>query len=300
MIRSIVRPLIAVALVVSITVVAALPAMCQDDPVFLVKDFPDGIVQEQPTALFDEGNLYEYINGQAVFYLGYQFKRLEHGFYRRGDATFYVDVYELGSPLSAFGAYRQQKEEGTESMGVGAESAITDYLAVFHKGPYYVEIIPMDSGDDDVRDMTLVAGHAAATISGDTGLAPEIGLFPSEHRVEGSERYVDENLISYSFMGRGLVARYSLPGQEKELRLFIAMPGDDAAADTIVATYREKLSDPQTVTVAPGVPGVAGTEPYRGTTMLAKVGGSVIGCLGVEDSDAAIKLMATVAKSLGN
>ncbi len=276
---------------------AAIPAEEKGNPVFLTGPLAGGIEQAQPTVIYVPGDLYEYIDGQAVFYLAYNFKRLEHGFYKVGNATFFVDVYELGSPLSAFGAYRQQKEEGANDLGIGAGGAITDYLAVFHKGPHYIEIIPMDSGDDDIRDMTRIAEQVAGRIPGGTALPREVGLFPDSRLVPGTERYVDENLISYSFMGRGLVAEYDIPGQDKPVRLFMALPTDPAAVGRIMTAYRERFTESEPVSVG-GREGTAGQEPYRGTTVIVQLKTAVIGALGVENRDAVLPLLTALADNL--
>lgn len=313
MVKNILHAGLALALTGAFIAITPVPARAADDtdeapaaaisaeekgaPVFLTGPLAGGIEQAKPTVIYGPGDLYEYINGQAVFYLGYNFKRLEHGFYKIKNATFFVDVYELGSPLSAFGAYRQQKEEGANDLGIGTEGAITDYLAVFHKGPHYIEIIPMDSGDNDMRDMKLIAEQVAGRIPGRTALSREVRLFPADHLVPGSERYVDENLISYSFMGRGLVAEYIIPGQDKPARLFMALPTDPAAVGRIMAAYRERFTESEPVTVG-GREGTTGQEPYRGTTVIVQLKTAVIGALGVENRDMVFPLLAAFADNL--
>jgi len=261
-----------------------------EEPQFLKQTFPGGFKLKEPVKFYDAGNLYEYIDGQAVFYISYRFRKLEHGYYERGNGTFYVDVYELGGKLSAFGAYRQQREEDAEMLAAGCEGAITDYLAVFYKDRYYVEIIPMESVGDIVESMKLLAGHVAGLIPGDTELPPELELFPKEGLSAGSERYVDENLISYSFMGRGLVARYRLPGNENEIRLFIAIAENDAKAREIFRAYRDKLGGASPVSIGE-TKGTKGKEPYRGITIVTAWKNYVFGCLDVEDEGKTIDLL---------
>ena len=268
-----------------------------EEPLFLKESFPGGFSLKEPVKFYDAGNLYEYINGQAVFYLSYRFNRLEHGYYKNGGSEFYVDVYELGSRLSAFGSYRQQREDGAGELDVGCEGAITDYLAVFHKGKYYVEIIPMGSGTDDLSAMKILAGHVEKNIPGETELPPEVGLFPKEALIPGSERYVGENFLSYSFMGRGLVARYLLEGEDKEIRVFISLADNDNKAQKIFEEYREKLQSSSLIKIG-DLEGTKGKEPYRGTTMLASWKQFVFGCLGVEHEMKAIDLLKAVHLNL--
>jgi len=268
-----------------------------EEPRFIKKSFPGGFNIKEPVKFYDPQALYEYINGQAVFYLSYGFKRLEHGFYEKGDAMYYVDIYELDSGLSAFGALRQQREASSDDLGIGAEGATTDYLTVFFKGNFYVEIIPMSSVPDDRELMKLLAGHVEKLIPGSVELPHEVDLFPKEGLVPGSERYVDENLISYSFMGRGMVARYLPKNEKKEIRLFIALTDTDEKAQTIFNEYREKLQNPFTVKIG-DIQGIKGIEAYRGTTVVSFWKDYVFGCLNVENESNAIDLLNTLLLNL--
>lgn len=268
-----------------------------EEPRFLKPPFPDGFSQKEPVKFYDPGNLYEYINGQAVFYLGYRFKQLEHGFYGIGESTFYIDIYELGSRLSAFGSFRQQREEGAAGLSIGCEGSILDYLTVFYKGNYYIEIIPMSSGTDDQASMKLLAEYVEKNIPGSSEIPPEVMLFPKEELIDGSERYVDENLISYSFMGRGLTARYLSKGEEKEIRIFIAIADNETNAKDIFEEYRTKLQNPSPVNIG-SLEGIKGQEPYRGTTILSTWKQYVFGCLGVENETKSVDLLNAVLLNL--
>ena len=264
---------------------------------FIKESFPDSFTLKEPVNFYDPGNLFEYIDGQAVYYLSYGFTKLEHGFYQKGNATFYVDVYELNSRLSAFGAFRQQRESSAADIKIGCEGAITDYLTVFYKGNFYVEIIPMTSGDDDVGSMKLLAGHVVKLIPGAVEFPPEVGLFPQKGLIRGSERYVDENLLSYSFMGKGLVAQYLIEGEEKEIRVFISLTDNEKMAQDILKEYYGKLQSPSSIKIG-DLTGFTGKEPYRGTTMLASWKQLVFGCIGVENEMKSIDLLNAVHLNL--
>ncbi len=206
----------------------ALNAAGAEKALFLKDTFPDGFKLKEPVRFYNQGDLYEYIDGQAVFYISYGFKRLEHGVYVSGKKEYTVDVYELASRLSAFGAYRQQRDESSGELKVGVEGSTIEYLTTFYKGSHYIEIIPAGSESEDVPTMKKLASHVAAAIHGETELPPEVGLFPQKDLIAGSERYVDENLLSYSVMGRGLTAHYN-QGGDTELRVFLALPADHLA-----------------------------------------------------------------------
>jgi hypothetical protein len=260
-----------------------------EEALFLGKSFPDGFALKEDVRFYDQGNLYEYIDGQAVFYISYGFKRLEHGVYVTGDKEYTVDVYELASRLSAFGSFRQQRDSDAAPMKVGVEGATIEYLTVFYKGCHYVEIIPAGTSSEDVPTMRKLAEHIAAVIPGETELPPELGLFPAVGLSEGSERYVDENLLSYAVMGRGLTANYS-QGGDSELRVFIALPADAASAKKVYDGFVEKIKDSSLQTLEKAQ-GMRGESPYRGTAFIYLRDRFVFGCLGVKNEDAAKKVM---------
>ena len=106
---------------------------------FLSDNFPDGFKRQGDVRYYNPGNLYEYINGQAVFYISYGFKNLEHGTYHNDGKEYTVDVYELKSRLSSFGAYRQQRDDDSAGLNAGVEGSVIDYLATFYKDNYYIE-----------------------------------------------------------------------------------------------------------------------------------------------------------------
>lgn len=264
---------------------------------FIKQTFPGGFSLKEPVVFYGPQALYEYINGQAVFYLSYGFKRLEHGFYQKGDATYYVDVYELGSRLSAFGAFRQQREVDADKFNIGCEGAVTDYLTVFYKGNFYIEIIPMSTESDDMEIMRQLAGHLEKLVPGEVVLPPEVSLFPEKGLIAGSERYVDDNLISYSFMGRGLSARYLPEGQKKEFRVFIALADSIENAEKMITEYKSKLG--KLPNVFSELKLFIGKEQYRGVIMLSSYENYVFGCLDVTNQRNAVDVLSSLLGNIG-
>jgi hypothetical protein len=253
--------------------------------------------QVEPPVVYTQKDLYEYINGQAVFYFSYGFTRLEHGYYSRGDTTYYVDVYELGSDLSAFGAFRQQREEDAAPLKIGAEGAQTDYLTVFWKGNRYVEIIPMSSGDPDLSGMQFIAREIDKKIKASLTLPKELSLLPGNTLKKGSERYVDENLMSYSFMGRGLTGVYSSPDGAGDFRVFISMAENESVSGKIFSEYSGKLEEQTKVKIG-NKEGLKGKEPYRGTTIIAREGRFMYGAVDVKNEKAALGILEQVQQNL--
>ncbi|HDY89916.1 MAG TPA: hypothetical protein ENH82_17580 [bacterium] len=267
----------------------------------LPEQLPDGFKITKPVAYYNPGNLFELINGQAVFYLSYGFIKLEHAFYEKDSAIYTVDIYELADRLSALGSFHQQKDGDASYLDVGCEGYIIEYLTVFYKDRYYIEIIPMESGDDDITDMKLLAEHVEKRIPGTSEIPPELVLLPDDNKVSGSERYFGENLISYSFMGHGLTARYRQKQDDKELTFFISFTDSEQEAQKIYDVFAEKLQKPATVTHnSPGITigGLSGTMPYRGNTAIFTYKHYTFGFLGFTDFEETVILTGKLFQNL--
>jgi hypothetical protein len=267
-----------------------------EEALFLKQSFSGGFTLKEPVRFYNPGDLYEYINGQAVYYMSYGFKRLEHGVYTIDDKEYIVDVYELASRLSAFGAYRQQRDSEAENADIGVECAVLDYLTTLYKGKYYIEIIPAGTGSEDPQTMKKLAAQVTEMVPGETDLPPEVNLFPEENLIEGSERYVDENLLSYSVMGNGLTAHYKQPG-DSDLRVFLALPEDTAAAKKVYDGFLEKIED-TSLRKLEKAQGIKGTTPYRGTAIMYLRDRFVFGCLSVQDEEYARTVLEALYEKL--
>ena len=247
----------------------------------LPEQFPDGFKVTKPVEYYDPGNLYELINGQAVFYLSYGFVKLDHAYYEKDGDSYKVDVYELADRLSALGSYRQQKDEDTTEMNVGTEGYVIDYLSAFYKEKYYVEIVPMDEGD--ITEMKHLAGYVEKSIPGTTEPPQELKLFPQDGLIPNSEMYFGESLLSYSFMGKGLSAMYKQEQDNKEIRIFISLKESEKQAKITVEEFRERLEKNISwiennfgdITVS----GVSGTLAYRGNSVIFSYDKYVFGCI---------------------
>lgn len=285
----------ALTLFCAIFVFSSASGVRAEEPQFLKPSFPDGYTRSEEVRYYNPGNLYEYINGQAVFYLSYKFTRLEHSAYKKGEDEYTVDIYELGSPLSSFGAYRQQRDMDAENLGYGVEGAIIEYLTTFYAGKYYVEIIPRTTAAEKVDVMRGLAGHIAGVIGEPDTLPAELALLPKNGLVGNTERYVDENLLSYSFMGRGLTADYNQSGSDRAMRVFVSFAGDTAG--DMYAEFNGKLKGSKSIDIG-DEKGVIGDTPYRGTGIAVRWKGYVIGALSVDNEQAAVSVLTQLLANL--
>jgi hypothetical protein len=251
--------------------------------------FPGGFSRTKAVEFYNKGNLFELINGQAIFYLSYGFEKLSHAFYQKGSQTYKVDVYQVQDELSAMGCFREQKDEEASTLAVGTEGYLMEYLAAFYKGIYYLEIVP--TGDGKADDLKSLATQLAGIIPGKTSLPREMGVFPKQGIVAGSETYFGESLLSYSFMGRGLSANYTQTGSDKELRVFFAIAAAPDSARNIQKEFNSKLTNAGSLTITGASAGIRGELPYRGESWLFTWDRYAIGAIGVANKEQATAIL---------
>ena len=256
--------------------------------VTLPETFEGGFRLDRPVTSWNPGNLFELIDGQAVFYLSYGFTNLQHAFYQSGDGLYKVDVYRVRDRLSAMGCLREQRDDTAEPLAIGAEGYLLDYLAAFYQENHYVEIVPETGGTR--AGMTTLAGQIAALLPGGTDAPAELALFPRERLIEGSETYFGSDLLSYSFLGRGLSAEYRQDGTDRALRVFVSFAENPDSARAMQAAFASRLTGAADVGLN-GIAGTAGTLPYRGDSMLFAKGNFAAGCIGIADRALALDIL---------
>ena len=71
---------------------------------------------------FDADTLWEYINGQADFFIDYGFVRVDTAEYRpdRESGSVVLEVYEMRRPQEAFGIFAAERTSGDRSIEVGS------------------------------------------------------------------------------------------------------------------------------------------------------------------------------------
>jgi hypothetical protein len=82
----------------------------------------------------------------------------------------------------------------------------------FWKGPYYVKLVSHTAGPGTGEALLGVARSVATRIPGRFGPPPLFGLFPEEHRVIGSERFIPRAFLGQSYLARGYQVDYDRGG----------------------------------------------------------------------------------------
>jgi hypothetical protein len=192
---------------------------------------------------YTPGNLYTYIDGAADEFITYGFESLHGAEYactadRQDSIT--VDVYDMGSALSAFGMFTSKKDPSSASLGIGAESFGNEQLVVFYKGRFYVEIQTRISGAGNRPVPQTAARMVASRIPGNNSRPGVLGLFPATGRVPGSENYVVGGILGHAFLPRGIASDYRVKGEL--MKAHIVLFPDPVQAGAAFDEYKKNLA----------------------------------------------------------
>jgi hypothetical protein len=181
---------------------------------------------DTPVETYQPRNLWELINGAADAFVSYGLIEMRAMECSQGDLRFSVHVYDMGSPLNAFGIYRTENPPLGDSHKLGAEAQFSDYLTVMLTGRYYVKVESIKGKTDEASSRSLLE-ELLGSLGGGSDWPPELGRLPSKGRLDESEFFVKTDFLGLSQLKDCLFARY----REGELnyRLFI-IPGHQPEA----------------------------------------------------------------------
>jgi hypothetical protein len=226
-------------------------------------------------------NLYSYIDGAADMFIAYGFVKLQGAEYvdtADKQESMTVDMYDMGSPLSAFGIFNSKKDPESPSLNIGAGSCGTEQFVIFYKDRLYVEIQPRIARDKNKPVPVITAQKIAARIPGTTNPPREIQYLPALNKVPGSENYVTGGILGHAFLPHGLVSDYRFNGET--VKAFIAMFPTEKDSSAAFERYKAYLKEAgETVTAGEGgsEKGFNAKEKYHGHVIVVNQGCFIAG-----------------------
>ncbi len=195
---------------------------------------------------YNPDNLYEYIDGEAELYLSYDFKELATLTYFWGnvdDTSFVVDIYDMGTPLSAFGLYSNYRYPDYNYEKIGTEATVSDFSIKFYQGKYVVELKAGAASNKIKNAMRTVAQKVSERIKEPAEPPSTLNRLPPKNQIDKTLRYARKNMLNHAFLPGGLEARYRIKG--KEVTGFIVFFENHGAAKTAFGKLRDffKKSD---------------------------------------------------------
>lgn len=234
----------------------------------------------QPYGFLPE-NLYEYINGEAEFYIAIGFIELKGANYTSvagGKETVTIDIYDMGNKLNAFGVFQSKRGGQVSALNVGAASMGSDDYFAFYKDRFFVEIQAYITGEKQKHGVQTLAASIAARLPGDNIPPSELFYLPEKNRIAGSERYITGGILGHAFLDRGMVCDYRIQGQK--IKAFVAMLPSPRDAVNAVKQHRSFLlkSGKKCLPFDGGSHhGFVSEEPYHQKIIEAQVGAFVVG-----------------------
>jgi hypothetical protein len=221
--------------------------------------------------VFDADNLWEYIDGAAELYVGYDVQTCTTGDVSSGDLVVTLDLYDMGDPLNAFGVFsRERTGERTAVSGATEARVSPPYLALLLKGSTYAKVNVLEGELTEQNARTLLEG-LAAQLPGDAALPVELERLPREGRVAGTEGFQREGYLGLTELTHCVYADYADGGETWEG--FVVLAGWEGLAE-------------QWDQVEHGGEEILYTEiPYRGFAGVKRTAEGILGVAGAPDRE---------------
>lgn len=246
---------------------------------------------EGETQFFDQENLYDYINGASDFYLGYKFQDLWVVDYKnKVDQMLSLELYRHGDAMQAFGIYTEERPLEANVLKVGAQGFGDENAIFFQADDYYIKVY---NGRAKVAkaDLIAFANSVAKLICEDCELPSQFKWFPSDGRVDLSERYMSENFMGITGFNGACTVKYK--HLNDKFRLF-AYQGTDKKCRYILSKYFERLKHKKKLKEKV----YSFDDPYLGNVLLAYKEGVIVGMLDAKQPDAHLELLNQLLDSI--
>jgi hypothetical protein len=189
-----------------------------------------GLAAVNETLFYSASNLYMYINGAADAFLQYDFEALIHQEFKGGEDEVTVDIYDMGTPLNAFGIYSAERSPQNSYLEIGAQGYRDQFILNFLQDRYYVKLSAFADEQITPELLQKTAQALSRRIEGEKTLPQPLALFPQEKRVPYSEKYVTKSPLGYDFLAPAWTAQYRFGEEESTLVLSAAGTPEEAAA----------------------------------------------------------------------
>ena len=246
---------------------------------------PDGWTAVDQEYRYGRDNLWEYINGAAELFLTYRFKELVVADFEKGEEAVTVSVYDMGSPLDAYGVYETEKPAEAELLNDAGLVGVLQppYRGILIKDRHYVKI---EAGGGDISAEALLGAllDVANGLPGENGLPSELTALPTEGRVPGTVAFAGSDFLGLEDLKACLHAEYK-DADGNDYGLFVMKPTDPFLRNESGKWALSATGEHMTFTRE---------IPYRGVVILMGDPEQKIGVSGFEDVEQAAKLLKTL------
>jgi hypothetical protein len=188
---------------------------------------------------YEADNLWEYINGQADFFIDYGFVQVDTAEYRNDQesSSVVLEVYRMGRPQEAFGIFAAERTRDDRPLEVGAMAYLGTNVLGFWQAEQYVKLTSFDDGTAVEQMLISLAEEISSRLPSQGPELETLLLFPEEGRVEASERFIPKNFLGQPYLADAYRVDYAYGGQK--LQLFVV----DNGSPTEAQNYFKRLED---------------------------------------------------------
>jgi hypothetical protein len=205
--------------------------------------FAEGWVLKEKVDTYSEQNLYKYINGEAELYYPYGFKALATAVYVRtdnSDVGINADIYEMGSPIDAFGIYSRYRDPDEEPVSIGTEGFVNESQLLFAKDRYFVRLSPSGTVTMD-KSIFLACAQSIAKRIPDSSPLRALDILNIPGIIPKTQTYITQGVLGYAFFKKGLTADAQLNGNV--IRVFVIFEDSSESATRAFGEYKKYLEN---------------------------------------------------------
>src|SRR3984957_20281943 len=150
---------------------------------------PEAFAQKSPVERYTEANLYEKINGRSELFHSYDVTGMTFvTFSKADDPAKFIDVflYDMTSPLGAFGVYSVERSSGSKAIAIGDGGHRTGADLFFRKGRYYATILTSGPDEEVQKAVTALADTLANRLKGKASELWGLAMLPAKNRIDNT------------------------------------------------------------------------------------------------------------------
>jgi len=249
---------------------------------------------------YEADNLWEYINGQADFFIDYGFARVDTAEYRNDQesSSVVLEVYLMGRPQEAFGIFAAERTRDDRPLEIGAQAYLGANVLGFWQAEQYVKLTSFDDGPEVERLLVGLAEEISSRIPSQGRDLETLLLFPEEGRIEASERFIPKNFLGQPYLTDSYRVGYTFDSQH--LQLFLAETGSTEEAKShfsrLVEFYRGQDQVSVTLETTEDLPMMIVDGPSK--MVVFQLDHRLGGAIGMQDLDAGRSSAAALAAKI--
>jgi hypothetical protein len=263
---------------------------------------PVDFAQKSRVERYTEANLYEKINGRSELFHSYDVTGMTFvTFSKADDPAKFIDVflYDMTTPLGAFGVYSVERSSGSEAIATGDGGQRTGADLFFRKGQYYASILTSGPDKEVQKAASALADTLAKRLNGKALELWGLAMLPAKNRVDDTVQYFMVDALGLDFLTNAFTAQYR-DGEAKFTAFVARCKSADNAAE-VLAKYKAHLkefgemAEPAKIKGASVLFADMGAGSFDGA---CQVGDVIVGVTAVKGRDAALKAMTFLLEGL--